>query len=55
MRRVFADPPAARRVGERARAEVRERLSHEAVGRRIRRLLERVVERVNDAGSTGGG
>lgn len=54
MRRVFADPAAARRVGERARADVREQLSHEAVGRRIRRLLERVVERVNDAGSAGG-
>lgn len=55
MRRVFADPEAARRVGERGRADVRAKLSHEAVGGRIRRLLERVVERVNDAGSAGGG
>jgi glycosyltransferase involved in cell wall biosynthesis len=56
MRRVFDDPEGARRMGERGRADVRALLSHEAVGRRIRRQLERVVERVNGAsGGSGDG
>ena len=55
LREVFADPDAARRVGERGRADIARTLSHEAVGRRIRALLERVVERVNGTGDAGGG
>ena len=47
MRTVFADREAARRVGERAREDVRRELSNAAIGRLLRRRLERIVEQVN--------
>ena len=50
MRTVFTDRELARRVGDRAREDVRRELSNAAVGRILRRRLERIVEQVNRAG-----
>jgi glycosyltransferase involved in cell wall biosynthesis len=50
MRAVFADREAARRIAERGREDVRRELSNAAVGRLLRRRLERIVEQVNGPG-----
>jgi glycosyltransferase involved in cell wall biosynthesis len=53
MRAVFADRELARRIGERAREDVRRELSNAAIGRILRRRLERIVEQVNGRGGGG--
>lgn len=45
MRRVARDDDARRRVGERARRDVRDLLSHEAVGRILQRRFDEIVRR----------
>jgi len=47
MRAVFEDREAARKVGERAREDVRRRLSHEAVGRVLERRFAEVVRQAS--------
>jgi glycosyltransferase involved in cell wall biosynthesis len=44
MREVFDDQPAARRLGERAAADIRRTHSPEVAGRSMRRELERVMD-----------
>jgi glycosyltransferase involved in cell wall biosynthesis len=49
MRRVVADPEAARRVGAVGQREIRERFSLDAMAARVRAQLERIEELVRSA------